>query len=506
MAQADAPSAATGGGRPLLSAEPRLLAISAASIALYILTWRLEDSIFHNRLPAPLSLSDPANAGTRWLLLWQMLLYVVLTVLLFAVYLAVLRMGRRGQLDDARVRRWALGVPVILNILCLAWVPLLSQDVYSYLAHGYLGVLPGHNPFLEPIEVVRELDLGPRLIAVGWHISPDVTPYGVLWTRLEMSVATLCGDNVFAAALCFKVIALLASLGSAWLIWRILGRTCPALQLQGSLAYLWNPLVIMEFAGEGHNDALMIFLSIGALAACVACRPTVSVIAQLLGFLTKYTCLLFFPAQLIYLWRTRRSAARLAAAVAVGFLGVIIVAVILYVPLWAGVQTFGGILTRADTVSSATLSGISGWLLKHSPLKAAAGTLTTAVLTLPVLAFAAWASLRVHSAADLARTCAWISLAYLLVASPDYWPWYACIPVAWIAVGEPGRLLWLALLLSFTARLVAPLELLHVHDFLSWHVSKGIITALGSLVPLLALTVWAWRERQRRSAASLAAA
>jgi len=479
-----------------LSAQQRLLAVSAASIALYVITWRLEQAIFHNRLAVPASLGDPANAANRSLLLWQMLLYGVLTVLTFAAYLAVVRMCRRGELTDLRLRRWALGVPIFLNILCLLWVPLLSQDVYSYLAHGYLGVLPGHNPFLEPIEVVRDTTLGPPLVALGWHISPDITPYGVLWTRLEMSVAALCGDNVLAAALCFKVIALLASLGSAGLIWRILGHTSPALQLQGTLAYLWNPLVIMEFAGEGHNDALMILLSVGAVAACVACRPTLSVIAQLLGFLTKYTCLLFFPAQLCYLWRTRRSAVQLAAQITLALLVVIAVAVILYAPLWAGMHTFQGILTRADTVSSATLSGIAGWLLKHSPLKQMAATITTALLTLPVLAFIAWSSLRVNSPAALARTCAWISLAYLLIASPDYWSWYACIPVAWIAVGEVGRLFWLAFLMSLTGRLVAPLELLHVHGYLSWHAAKGTITALGSLVPLLALAFWGWRQWQ----------
>jgi hypothetical protein len=63
----------------------------------------------------------------------------------------------------------------------------------------------------------------------------------------------------------------------------------------------------------------------------------------------------------------------------------------------------------------------AGWLLKHSPLKAVAQTLTTVVLTLVMLAFVPWVSLRVNSAAQLARICAWISLAYLLVASPDYW-------------------------------------------------------------------------------------
>lgn len=482
-------------------AERRLLTLGTVTIALYLSSWSLEQAIFLNRLPATAAISAQGQAAHRSLLLWQMVLYLLVTALVFAAYYAVMGMCRRGELDAPRMRRWALAVPVFLNLLCLLWVPFLSQDVFSYLAHGYLGVLSGHNPFLEPIDVVLRTDLGPRLVARGWHISPDITPYGIVWTRLEMAVARLCGAHIVAAAMCFKLIALLASLGSAGLIWQVLGRTSPALQLQGTLTYLWNPLVIMEFAGEGHNDALMIFFSLGALAACVAFRPTLSIISQLLGFLTKYTCLLFLPAQMVYLWRTRRSAAQLAGRVGLGLLVMIVLAAILYAPLWAGAHTFAGVMTRADTVSSATLSGILGWLLKHSPVKGAAGAITTALVTLPVLGFVLWRSLQVKSVTDLARTCAWISLAYLLVASPDYWPWYACIPGAWIAVGEPGRLFWLALLMSLMARLVAPLELLHVHGFLSWHVAKGAITGLGSLLPLLALALWCWRQRSLNGAA-----
>jgi len=115
----------------------------------------------------------------------------------------------------------------------------------------------------------------------------------------------LSGIDVPTALILLKSVVAAASLATAFFIWVFLGAVRPSCQLFGTLAYLWNPLILAEFAGEGHNDAVMVLFVVAGLAACATRRPTASMIAQLLGFLTKYVSILFFPAQLIYLWRLR---------------------------------------------------------------------------------------------------------------------------------------------------------------------------------------------------------
>ena len=470
--------------------QSRVLSLSAATLALYAATWWIERAIFRNGIVPWHSIVDPGEPGNRALLAGELLAYALVTLGIFACYLELLRLCRDGGLASPRARLLALGTPVLIAVMLGAMVPRLSQDLFSYLAQGYLGVLPGDNPLLQPAEAVRGTLTGARLDAFGWHVAPGISPYGILWTRIEVAVAAAGGRHIFTGIALLKSIAVAATLASAGMIWVILGHIRPALQWQGTLAYLWNPLVLMELAGEGHNDALMIFFTLAALAACVRARPTSSLILQGLGALTKYVPLLLLPAQLVYLWRQRRSGARISGQILLAALVLGALAVLLYARYWVGLHSFHGLVRRDIPNGLASLFGAVGVLLRRTPLKPISAPLRLLLLTVPALIFILWQSLRVRDALQLARVFAWSSLAFVLVASPDFWPWYACLPIALICAGELDRLLWLAVLMSLMGRLFAPMELLHDHGYLGLKVSKALITGFGSLLPLLALLGW----------------
>jgi hypothetical protein len=321
------------------------------------------------------------------------------------------------------------------------------------------------------------------------------TPYGILWTRIEMAIMSVSHENLTTALILFKALVVAASLGSAWFIWVILGRVRPAARLFGTLLYLWNPVVIVEFANEGHNDALMIFLVLGALAACVVRRAAASWIANFLGVMTKYLPALFLPAQLVYQWRTRDSAARFGLQILTAAVCALIIAWLLYAPLWAGVHTFDSLLNRGQPTSSASPMGGINYLLRRSVFQTYAGSISLTVIMLPFLLLVAWLSFRATDAAGLVRAFAWISTMYVVVASPDYWPWYVCMPIALIAASQPERLLWLVLLMSVPARFCSTLNLLYDHGYISNIVARAPTTALSTTVPLVLIVVWAYCQR-----------
>jgi alpha-1,6-mannosyltransferase len=470
---------AVGNPNPLSNVERRIAAVGILTIALYVVNLLVQRAISHN--------------GPRW----QVAVYVAVTVMLFAAYGTVLLMSSRDELAGRRVRMWAIAVPCAANLLLMPWAPSMSQDMLSYMAHGFLGVVPGGNPFTQAATAARQTAIGPALAAAGWHTDAGITPYGVVWTQIEVTIMRICGVNIGAALVLLKTVVVAASLGTAYLIWFFLGHVRPAAQLTGTLAYLWNPLIIVEFAGEGHNDAVMVFFVVAALAACAPRRPVVSMVSQSLAVLSKYVPILFAPAQLHYLWRARRRISGFGLEMLAAAAATAVIAALLYAPLWAGAHTFDGLLQRGLPISSASPLGAINWIVRRSPLAAAASPITLGLVILPVGVFVAWTSLRVTDAASLARTFAWTSLAFVLVASPDFWPWYACLPIALIAAAESDRLLWLAMLMSFTARLCAPLDVMREHELLSMQAAKGTLTGLGTTLPLIALFVWVYRQRRR---------
>ena len=489
------------GGSELRGMLPMLIA-GAASAALYLIVQLLQRAMFRNGIHLPLT--DPGYPADLSSLLWQYGSYVVSTFLLFALYGFVLVRCRRGDLEQG-ARAWALVIPVLFNLMLILGAPHLSRDIFSYMAHGYLGQLPGGNPFLSPASEAANTAIGPRLAAYGWSPGAGIgiTPYGVLWTRLEMAVMGIT-NNVSTALVLIKATVVAASFGTAVLIWRFLGQTNPRLQMLGTLAYLWNPLVVVEFAGEGHNDSVLILFVMATLVASAARWPAVSIAALVLGVLVKYLPVMFVPALLVYLWRTRRGTGRLALQILIGLFIGIGLAAILYLPLWVGLETFQGLIARGQPFSSASPAGAVNWFLMRTPFRSISGALTLAFVTIPAVVFMLWASLRVRDIAGLGRAFAQISLAFVLVASPDYWPWYVGMPVALIAAASPDKSLWIVLFLSLLGRLCAPLDIIFENGFISFRVAKGLTTGLGITLPLLVLATWGlmvWWRRPRSGVA-----
>jgi alpha-1,6-mannosyltransferase len=299
----------------------------------------------------------------------------------------------------------------------------------------------------------------------------------------------------------FKLVAVASSLGSAVFIWMILGRVRPELRLLGTLAYLWNPMILVELAGDGHNDALMVFFVLLALFLTIRGRVSSGLVAMSLGVLTKYVPLWLVPPQAVYLWRTRRSTLRLARDVASGAAIALLLSVALFVPLWAGVGTLRGLwLSGRPGNTGSTQTVLIEVVSRLLPVRAA----EPLVYGLLVAGFAAylWArSSSVNDAESLLRSCASVAVAYVLFVSPVYWPWYVVLPVALMALVPTGVFLPLLVAISLGSRLVAPLDVLFVHGVIG-RPAFLLVTWVGAIgLPIIVLLVWFMRSRSLRASA-----
>jgi len=193
---------------------------------------------------------------------------------------------------DSRRAFWLILLASLAFRLTLAPLrPTLSDDIFRYRFDGHVQAL-GINPYS-----VRPDD--PRFAALAVHSIREIPGHGI------RSVYPPVSELVFAAAwrlvpnpVAFKMPFLLADLlvllALAWWVRRGHGRNY---QLA---IYGWNPLVVVEFAASGHNDALALAATVGATLLIIGPRRVLSTILLAAGVLAKA-----FPAVLVPLWLAR---------------------------------------------------------------------------------------------------------------------------------------------------------------------------------------------------------
>jgi alpha-1,6-mannosyltransferase len=308
-----------------------------------------------------------------------------------------------------------------------------------------------------------------------------VTPYAPGWTDVEALVADAVA-SVSARLLAFKMLGAGAMLASGALVWAILGRVHPEHRFAGTLALLWNPMILAEAVGDAHNDGLMLWLVLAALWLTFR-RPLAGWVGMVAAALTKYVPLLFLPPQVIYGWTASADTRRFARRAAAATLAAAAIVVAAFGPWWLGGRTFSGVRESAGAVGTASTASLAREALGRVGVRGAE-PLVAAASALVLVATVAAVSLQVRDEPRLVRACAWISVVYLLTA-PTYWPWYAVLPVGLAALvpDRPFRLIVVAL--SLGARLAAPWDVLFVRGvvgrgaflLLTWATGIGLTVA-----------------------------
>jgi alpha-1,6-mannosyltransferase len=200
-----------------------------------------------------------------------------------------------------------------MHVLFLLAPPLLSHDVFSYIAYARLGVANHLNPYTHaPLDIPGD----PGFVHAG---SIDASSaYGPVFTLLTYPLSPL---GVPAAFWILKVVAALSSLGVVALTWKVarrLGRDA----LVPALAVGLNPLVLVHVVGGAHNEAVTLLLTMAGVLLWVGARETAGVVVSTLAVGIKASAGLVVPFLVVGDIR-RRVWPALATLVALALLGVI---------------------------------------------------------------------------------------------------------------------------------------------------------------------------------------
>lgn len=319
----------------------------------------------------------------------------------------------------------AATIGVALLAFCLA-PPLLSQDVFSYIAYGRLGAEHGLNPYsATPAEIPED----PVLAFVGWRDA--VSAYGPAFTLLTYPLGLL---GVPAALWALKLLSAAAVALCAALTATLAARR--GIDPSRAAAFVaLNPLVLVHVVGGAHNDALLAAGLVGGVLAIESGMAAAGGGALVLAAGVKVSAAFALPFAALRAPRRRRAVAGMGAALAV--------------LLAASLTVFG-----SEVGSLAGLAGENQARTSHysvpSQLSRVTGIDVEALRLIALGGFAvsicgllAWT----WRGADWVRAAGWAGMSLLLATS---WllPWYLIWVLPLVAVSRDRALIMVAVALT----------------------------------------------------------
>jgi alpha-1,6-mannosyltransferase len=352
--------------------------------------------------------------------------FSVALIAMLAGYLAVVALADRLE---PRLALAAIAVTVLALTLA---PPILSSDIFGYVAYARLGVLHHLDPYTHgPIAAPHDPILG----LVYWQ-HPS-TPYGPLFTLGSYALAQA---SLPLAVWSLKVVAALAFLAALAFTWRAAqgsGRS----PLRATAIVGGNPLLLVYGVGGGHNDVIVLAAVTAALALLVARRTVAAGAAMVAAVAIKVTAGLALPFALL----GARRRGRLALAVGASGVAVAILTLAVFGP--HVLDTVGSIATGRsfeiaysgpDLLGRLTGTGIDAGV--------------RAVCAAAVVAAALIGLWSVRRGGDWIAAAGWTTLV-ALVAIPSFVPWYIAWLLPFAALAASRRLASATLVL--TAAVVA---------------------------------------------------
>jgi hypothetical protein len=398
----------------------RLSACGIGALAIYLAAFTLA-------YPIPTTLTKPLSHFGRITgpSLVPTLGFVGALAGLFVLYVISLRLCARLE-GQRRAYSVVAAFAVLCSLVLLPMYPIFSLDVFYYMSADRIWSVYHENPFVvPPLQAAHD----PFFPYTTWGHYP--LPYGPLWPWITRATSAFGAGEVVGTLVAFKALGvlgyLLATLAVAWAV----GAIRPDRRLTGLCIFAWNPLVLVELAGNGHNDAIALVPALLAVGLWARGRSAASAVSFTLSFLTKATVAVIGPALLAASCRRALSERRLPRWLWTHLVPVAILYVVAWIPFHSA--TALGFLREAEQYYQSITSLVAAAVPSSVSDQSREGIVRGTQLVL-LAGFAAFyvSQLRwlTHEDPAALRAIWRILLAYFLVVSPFFSAWYFVWPTA----------------------------------------------------------------------------
>ena len=355
---------------------------------------------------------------------------------------------------DRRLLLVVVAFAILFGVTLLAMYPISATDIFEYVFHSRILVHYGQKPLAVPPMAFRG---DPFLKTVNWARHPS--PYGPLWVLLTVPGSLVAGDDLILNLVLMKGLSVLFFAGCVLMIAAILRHKNREQQVVGTLLFAWNPLVLFEAPGNGHNGIIMMLFALMAVYFLVRRQWLWVIPALVASVMVKYITAILLAPFLIYCWLQNDRTARGRFLVKTGVITAVFVGTIILPFL----QVPQGLLEEANFYSALAIPSLAYNFLKglHGDVIAKIVTIGVCVVSyLIVYALSVRGMTRVDRPRQLIALCTWLVVAYLGIACMHFQPWFAIWPIAlgiWVDHPLVRRVLvvfTLSALLSYAANFV----------------------------------------------------
>jgi len=140
---------------------------------------------------------------------------------------------------------------LLFNFTLFFFHPVISNDIYIYISQGRLISHGQINPYFHPYADFQNDPLFGQ-INTPWA-NNHTSVYGPIFLLVSTLITWLGGNSFIITLFLFKAAFIILNIACAYLVLKI------SADIKMFFLYAWNPLILFEFAANGHNDVITIF-------------------------------------------------------------------------------------------------------------------------------------------------------------------------------------------------------------------------------------------------------
>jgi len=316
--------------------------------------------------------------------------------------------------------------------------PILSTDIFSYIMTSRVATV--HNSNIWKVSP-NNFQNDPFLKLSDWKTIPGI--YGFVDQSFYNGVSYISRNSLLMNIILNKILVIIFAVFTFFVLRKILTKFYSDTELYGIRFIFWNPLFLLEIAGSGHNDILMIFFMLLAYYLFLSKRYFMFGIAIALSVQTKVIPIFL----LIFIIGKLLKEKKLKEIVSLTIPFVIINAICFYAMQISPLQYIQRLQYNTNINWQSLQALLARVGIEYH------GIFTTIFIVSIVLALVLQFFKKINPLAVYTA----VMFFYLLFIASAYWNWY----VLWVLVFLPfvnnKRLMILGLVLSFTSLFAYPI-------------------------------------------------